>query len=52
MSTIIYRYGTGKTGEILIQNWAYCKYMTIDYNFDIGESEELTIVECLKELKR
>jgi len=34
------------------QNWAYSQYPAIDYNFDIGKREDLSIWGYLKELKK
>lgn len=32
-------------------NWSY-NYGTVDYNFDIGKREDLSIIKCLEEVKK
>jgi phosphorylcholine metabolism protein LicD len=42
----------GENWRIPDQKWAYPQYSAIDYNFDIGKREELSIFKYLKELKK
>lgn len=39
----------GENWKIPQQNWGLSQYPAIDYNFDIGKREDLSIFECLRE---